>query len=269
MNIQFQGKEYASQADMPPGVSIAYEEFLLQQELGEAEEQQARTTPAAQSASQPLPRAWGGAQHDGGVPVPVEFDGVSELGPATNVYEPQGMHLPAMGAPRASALVLYRDGFAYRAGGKEAHAWRYDEVTVIQTNADWSHRGAEIHEYTLTRTNGETLILDDRLKSVEAASDKIKDAVLPRLGPPLVQRYQAGQALAFGPVTVQQRDGLSLSGQRCAWEAVQNIQVQNGRFQVTMRDGKHHELRVAAIPNIELLGQLIGLGRYQMQLTYI
>ena len=70
MTIQFQGKEYASQAAMPPDVSQAYEEFLLEQELGEAEAQQARTDPAAQ----PLPRAWGGSRPDGGVPVPVEFD---------------------------------------------------------------------------------------------------------------------------------------------------------------------------------------------------
>ncbi len=269
MSIHFQGKEYASQAAMPPDVSQAYEEFLLEQELGEAEAQQGGTELSAETAPQTLPRAWGGSRPGGGVPVPVEFDGVNELGPATFVYEPQGLHLPAMGAPHASALVVYRDGFAYRAGGQEAHAWRFDEVAVIQSNVDWSHRGAEIHEYTLTRTNGEALILDDRLKSVEAAADHIKDAVLPRLAPPLIQRYQAGEALVFGPVTVQQRDGLRLGGQRYAWEAIQNIQVHNGRFQVTLRDGKHHELRAAAIPNIELLGQLIGLGRYEMQLTYI
>jgi hypothetical protein len=125
------------------------------------------------------------------------------------------------------------------------------------------------HEYTLTRTSGEALILDDGVKSITAAADQIKAAVFARLAPTLIQRYQAGEALTFGPVTVQQQTGLRRGNQHHAWQDIQNIQVQNGRFQLSLRNGQHAESRASTIPNIELLGQLIGVNPIQMQLVYI
>ncbi len=270
MSIHFNGQEYASLEAMPPDVREVYEEFLQDPDLAQSIGAEP-TTPAEspQTRPQTLPPAWGGSRQGGGVPVPAAFDGVIELGPATAVYEPQGLHLPHLGTPRATALVVYRDGFAYQAGSKDTHTWRFEEVAVIQSNLAWPPHSAETHEYTLTRTSGEALILDDGLKSVTAAADKIKDAVFARLAPALIQRYQAGEALTFGPVTVQRQTGLRLGGQHYAWEDIQNIQVKSGRFQVSLRNGKHSEARASAIPNTELLGQLIGVDPIQMQLVYI
>ena len=45
--------------------------------------------------------------------------------------------------------------------------------------------------------------------------------------------------------------------------------MHNGRFQLSLRNGKHDEARASLIPNIELLGQLIGVNPIQMQLVYI
>ena len=270
MSIHFDGKEYASLEAMPPEVREVYEEFLRDPELAQSLGMgPTASAESPQTRPQTLPRAWGGSQQGGGVPVPAGFDGVTELGPATVVCEPQGSHLPHLGTVHATALVVYRDGFAYQAGGKDTHTWRIEEVAVIQSNLAWPPHSAEKHEYTLTRTSGEALILDDGVKSVTAAADQIKAAVFARLAPPLMQRYQAGAALTFGPVSVQQQAGLSLGGQHYAWEDIQNIQVQNGRFQLSLRNGKHSEARAAAIPNIELLGQLIGVDPIQMQLVYI
>jgi hypothetical protein len=270
MSIHFNGQEYASLEAMPAEVREVYEEFIQDPDLARSIGAEP-STPAGLPPARPqtLPPAWGGARPGSGVPVPVDFDGVSELGPATAVYEPQGLHLPHLGTAHATALVVYRDGFAYQAGSKDTHAWRFEEVAVIQSNLAWPPHSAETHEYTLTRTSGEALILDDGVKSITAAADKIKDAVFARLGPALIQRYQAGEALTFGPVTVQQQTGLRLGGQHYAWGDIQNIQVQNGRFQLSLRNGKHGEARASAIPNIELLGQLIGIDPIQMQLVYI
>jgi len=270
MSIHFNGQEYASLEAMPPDVREVYEEFIQVPELARSIGVEP-IAPAGSTltGSQTLPPAWGGPRAGGGVPVPVAFDGVSELGPAIAVYESQGLHLPHLGPSPATALVVYRDGFAYQAGSKEAHAWRFEEVAVIQSNLAWPPHSAETHEFTLTRASGETLILNDGVKSVTAAVDKIKAAVFPRLAPALIQRYQAGEALTFGPVTVQQPAGLRLGGQHYAWADILNIQVQNGRFQLSLRSGQHTEVRASAIPNIELLGQLIGVDPIQMQLVYI
>lgn len=210
MSIHFNGQEYASVAAMPPDVREVYEAFIEDPELARsigAEPAAARPAP-----TQTLPRAWGGPQQQG-APVPVEFDGVTGLGPAVAAYEGQGVHLPHLGKGPATALVVYRDGFAFQAGGAETHTWRFDEVSVIQSNLAWPPHSFEKHEFILTRTSGETLTLDDGVKAVTAAADKIKAAVFPRLAPALIQRYQAGEALTFGPVTVQRATGLAAGGQ--------------------------------------------------------
>src|SRR5271166_6007077 len=120
MTIHFNGQEYASLEAMPPDVREVYEEFAQDPDLAQAigvEPTQAAASP--QTLPQTLPPAWGGSRQGGGVPVPVEFDGVTGLGPATAVYEPQGLHLPHLGTRHASALVVYRDGFAYQVGSKD------------------------------------------------------------------------------------------------------------------------------------------------------
>lgn len=271
MSIHFNGKDYASLEAMPPDVREVYEAFMEDPDLARS----IGAEPASGAADHPaqpqtLPPAWGGPRPAGGVPVPAGFEGVTELGPATAVYEPQpGLHLPHLGPARATALVLYRDGFAYQAGSHETHTWRFADVAVIQSNLAWPPHSFETHEYTLTRTSGETLILDDGVKSVTAAADRIKTPVFARLAPALIQRYQGGETLTFGPVTVQQTAGLRVGHQQSAWEAILNIQVHSGRFQVSLRTGQHIEIRASTIPNIELLGQVIGVNPIQMQLVYI
>jgi len=269
MSIHFNGQEYASLEAMPPDVREVYEEFIQDPDLARAiGAEPSAPSGSPEAGSRTLPRAWGGSQQ-GGVPVPTDFDAVTGLGPAVAVYEPQGVHLPHLGTAHATALVVYRDGFAYQAGSKVIHTWRFEEVAVVQSNLAWPPHSAETHEFILTRTNGEVLILDDGVKSVTAAADKIKDPVFGRLAPALIQRYQAGEAMTFGVATVQQQTGLRLGGQHYAWQDILNIQVKNGRFQLSLRNGQHSEVRASAIPNIELLGQLIGLDPIQMQLVYI
>ena len=266
--IKFWGTEYASVEAMPPDVRAAYEAIQ-----GEFNDALADAGLDASGNSTPQAPAWGGARPEGGVPVPLEFDNVTGLGPAVLVSPHQGLQiLPSFGAPRASVMVRYRDGIAYRAGGKEVHTLRWEDIAVIQSNLTRqlsSHgMGSTTHEYTLTKTSGEKLILDDSLKEVGGEAQLIKAAVFARIGPPLVQRYQAGEAMTFGPVTVQQQNGLTLDGKLYAWASIQDVRVESGRFKVTLRDGKKHEARVSAIPNIELLCQMIGVNLMSPELPY-
>ncbi len=242
----------------------------------EQAEQQAQEQASAQAlaaaAAEPLAPAWGGARPAGSVPTPFDFDRVTGLGPAASVHEPQGRHLPHLGTPHASRLVVYRDGFAFQTGGKEVHTWRYDAVTAVQSNVAWPPHSPQLHEYALSQVSGEKLILDDGLVNVEEAAEAIKTAVFAHLAPPLIPRYQAGEAMAFGPVTVQRQAGLRLDGMASAtyaWDAIQDIQVDDGLLKLTMRDGKKHEARASAIPNIEVLCQLIGVRMASGDLEHI
>ena len=226
-------------------------------------QEQARLAAPAAAPAAATP-AWGGPRPAGAVPVPHEFDQVTSLGPAAAVHEhqSQGISLiPHFGTPRPSVLVRYRDGLAYRTHGPDVHTWRWDETAAIQSNVTL-HVNTHLteHEYTLTRPGGDKLILDDGLKDIEPLIAAVKAAVFALLGPPLAQRYQAAEALAFGPVTVQRQNGLQVEGKPYAWDAIQDVQVDQGQLKVTLRASqKAAQARVSAIPNIELLCQLIGV----------
>jgi hypothetical protein len=265
------GVQYTSVEAMPaevrPAFEVEYKRVMqeMRQMLAEA--------GADPETGEPLTPAWGGPRPDGSVPVPAEFDQVTSLGPAVLVSPHQGVKiLPNFGTPHATVMVRYRDGLAYRTGGKDVHTLRWDEVAVIQSNLtrQRSSRGLgwTVHEYTLTKNSGEKLILDEGLKEVGGEAQAIKAAVFALMGPPLGQRYQAGEALTFGPVTVQRQNGLQLDGKPYAWAAIQDIKVESGRFKVTLRDGKKHEAHVSAIPNVELLCQMIGVHLDSSELPY-
>jgi hypothetical protein len=86
------------------------------------------------------------------------------------------------------------------------------------------------------------------------------------LYPMLAQRYNAGQPVTFGPVTVHHTNGLTMGGKTYAWADIADVKVELGRFKVTMRDDRKHEVGTESIPNVELLCRLIGVKNYQFEL---
>ena len=203
--------------------------------------------------------AWGRPQEAARVPVPAGFEGVTALGEVILVCPPQGVHMPHLGTPHASTLVIYQEGFACQTGGKDIRQWRFDEVTAIQSNLVDHGRHRTDRAYTLSRQTGESLILDDGVKFVQAADYQIKLAMFKRLADSFLQRYEQGETLTFGPVSVQQRDGLRLGGRLYAWEDITDIKLDSGELIVTLGNKKSLKVRTNEIPNLELLGRLIGL----------
>jgi hypothetical protein len=261
--ISLNGTVYTSIEAMPPSARAAfedaykkdpdkYEEILYPDDDEDDPEDNATAAPA-----------WGGPRPAGSAPVPAGFETVTSLGPALEVHPHKGLKLlPTFGTPRASVLVRYRDGLAYRAGDAFVHAWHWSEVAVIQTSMarhPVKDNAWTSHEYTLIRQDGEKLILDDEIKGVWDAAEYIKTAVFALLRPPLKQRYQAGEALAFGPVTVHQQAGLQLDGQTYAWDTIADVKLEHGQLKVTLRNRQKHAAHTSAIPNIEVLCQLIGV----------
>lgn len=216
--------------------------------------------------------AWGGRREQGSVPVPLKFDGVTGLGPAVAVYGlSRDVLIAGPGATRT--LVLYRDGFAYqKAWSKKVYLWRWDEVAAIvsHTRMYSSGRGS-VHwdyAYTLMKGGGEKLVLTDNLEQVDQLIQPIKRNVFALLWPPLSRQYNAGQAVAFGPVAVHSQNGIRTGGRAYAWADIMDIKVERGRLTITTRDSKRHEVRASAIPNVELLCRLIGVELSPEQLTY-
>ena len=277
--IHFQGTTYDSLAAMPPHIRRAYEhsqrdpaQHPPRPAAADDDEDSAGAEAAdgqgdAAPAAQPQP-AWGGPRPDGSVPVPQAFDAVTGLGPALEVHAAeQGLALPYWGTPVARAAVRYQDGLAYQAQGHAVHTLRWEAIAAIVTNNHYHAKYTQC-EYTLVQPSGEKLIVDDWLKGMERLAAYIKQPVYARLGPPLAAAYAAGQPLTFGPLMVARAGGLTLSGTPYAWDAIQDVRVEYGRFKLTLRAGQKHEARVNTIPNIELLCQLIGVKLNSSQLAY-
>ena len=232
-------------------------------------------TSSDQYTSDKLTPAWGGARKQGSVPVPLEFENITSLGPATAVYgnnDKIGLFYNNMGwtlgNQEPKRLVLYRDGLAYKAGNESIQIWGWDEITIIATNADSERTRRPFYSYTLTRKSGETLVLDETLQNVEDFMPSVKRSVFALLLPPLKASYMSGQAIAFGSVTIHHRDGLQMGGKTHLWEDIMDIKVRRGRFKVILRNGEEYEVRASSIPNIEMLCNVIGLKLNQADLSY-
>ena len=225
-------------------------------------------------SDEPTP-AWGGARQQGSVPVPIGFEHITNLGPAVAVhgnnpniglfYNSAGL---SFGLNKAKTVVLYRDGLAYKSGKENILVWRWDEVAVITTKADFERTRKAYHTYTLTKKNGESLVLDDTLQDVNNLITPVKRNVFALLLPPLTSAYNAGQAIIFGPVTIHRQNGLQMGKKVYRWEDIMDIKIIRGRFTITLRDGKRYEERTASIPNLEMLCRMIGLKFNAADLIY-
>lgn len=133
------------------------------------------------------------------------------------------------------------------------------EVATILTDISVSYPYYLSQRYTLLKSSGEKLILDEFLDEVEHLIQSIKNKVYARLYPPLKQCYDAGQPVTFGPVTVHTKNGLAMGGKTYAWAGIIEVKVKNGRLTLRMHDDHKHEVHTKDIPNVELLCKLIGV----------
>lgn len=231
-------------------------------ELADAEKK-----PYNAASSGGVTPAWGGARKQGSVPVPLAFDSVTSLGPATAVHGRNDIQLFSSFAEEKN-LVLYRDGFAYQSGSENPHIWRWDEIVTILSNVELPTRVTH-HSYTVIKKSGESLVLDETLKDITDIIDPIKHNVFAFLLPPLTAQYTSGQTISFSTVTIQHQNGVQISGKTYLhWDDIMDIKVERGRFKITMRDNKQYEVRASSIPNIEMLCKLIGLKLNPADLIY-
>jgi ribosomal protein S27E len=196
------------------------------------------------------------------VVVPDKFNGVTDLGPAMAVYRNTGGGadlLAFVSQGEIKELVRYQDGIAYITRGKEVHTLRWTEVATIMTQISVHYPYYLSQRYTLVRSNGEKLIMDEFLEHMENLIELIKNKVYDRLYPPLEKQYDAGQAVTFGPVTIHRDHGLEMGGKTYPWDKKTEVKVDSGKLTVRTRDDKKHEVHTRDIPNVEMLCKLIGV----------
>jgi hypothetical protein len=172
-------------------------------------------------------------------------------------------------APRI--VVTYSRGFAAVAGSQR-RVWRWEDVASIVTDVrliTGKRASYHAHRYVVWNGAGESMqLLGERLEELSGLVRKIKDKTFDRLLPGAQKEWDAGTTLRFGAVSAS-RDAIEAGGHRLAWSEVGNVVVKNGRLIVTPKQGRPIKVRASRIPNIEMLGSLIGVSPAAMDFTYV
>lgn len=186
------------------------------------------------------------------------------LGPILTLLNPQKI---------ISALVIYRDGFAYRTP-QQIHTIPWTSVASILSDEAFHSGGRdtssyEDKKYLLILKNGQQVTLtDDQFSGIDGIIHHIKSSVYAGLLPALQSAYQAGSTLVFGPVKISQSAGLAAHDRLFAWNTIYTVSVKRGRLRVVTKDEKTFDTRAKLIPNIEVLCQLIGVEPFAIDLGY-
>jgi hypothetical protein len=172
-------------------------------------------------------------------------------------------------APRV--VVTYASGFAGVVGSKR-RVWRWEDVSAIVTDVRYvrtKRSSYHAHRYVVFNRAGESMqLLSERLEELTALVRILKDKTFERLLPDAQKEWDAGTTMKFGDVSAS-REAIEAGGERLAWSAVGNVMVKNGRLIITPKHGKPIRVRVSNIPNVEMLGTLIGVSPVAMDFTYI
>jgi hypothetical protein len=276
--IHFMGREYASMEEMPPQIRQAYEQLRdaiankypgkdVDEVLAEAMNQAVMLGEGGMQVS-PRP-AWGGQASS--PMVPNGFESFVELGPVVKGYMARGDVIVWRKSKALQALVLYRDGFAYRRGNAiDTCTWSEVASIVSREEVDSNRDHSWIaYLFTLLKKNGESVKLEvDELEEICEIIAFIKQNAYAVLLPPLEDQYKSGQPVNFGAVTISQQNGIQANGKRFAWNSIFNVKVQKGRLIITTQENKSVSVRASSIPNIEILCQIIGVDLASIDLAY-
>jgi hypothetical protein len=137
------------------------------------------------------------------------------------------------------------------------------ELYVNQKRAN--SKGPTVHTDCLILTTDKrkfwlrTSVLKNSLELIT----RIKSAVYIHLYPSIIENYRKGKVLIFGPIEIQLRyiklnrfSYISKTSQ-IAWKDIDFVTIKSGYLQVVLQNHKIYQVRIAKIPNTELLLRLI------------
>lgn len=170
-------------------------------------------------------------------------------------------------------IVACRDGLAYvRKSGVQIMRW--DEVTAVWMSITRHRRsGNTVHTYRLgnEQNNNLTFIYAvGELENIEELGNTVQKEVTSRLFPKWVQKYNAGETLSFGALTVS-KQGLGNGKEVLPWSDVAEVQLRNGHIAVRKQDKwlNWSWATVGQIPNIYvftgLVEQIVGINKPKAQ----
>jgi hypothetical protein len=204
------------------------------------------------------------------------FAGIAVMGFVIQVDEakesPVVGRIVAFGATGLSVALLAWAIFSY--------ARLIKQVEVFDEGIVWGGERAEWGEIAAAyraelRLNGEmvqrdlTIETDDgrvalfrmQLSKWDRLADRIQDEVFERKMPEAVERFEEGEELEFGELSLSQ-EGVTFKGELIPWKRVRKVSVENGWVCVKEKGREEpHQVRVSEVPNFPIFLRLTDLSR--------
>jgi hypothetical protein len=170
---------------------------------------------------------------------------------------------------RKKAAVVYTNGFAY-SDRKGLQTWRWDQVQDVTANVVRHYTNGiytgTTHTYTLQKSSGEKLVLNDSLKEIEAFYNHLENNTLQQRYQRLADAYNNGNPVTFGPVTIGKQSGIQIGKKAFPWEEIEEVAINKGYLTIKKKQGGWFSGATAAagaIPNLHVLlsiiNQIVGL----------
>jgi hypothetical protein len=160
------------------------------------------------------------------------------------------------------ALAVYAGGLAYNdRKGLQTWPWQdvaqfYAAVTRHYTNGIYT---GTTHVYTLHHRDGKRLTLNDAFKNIDKVAAAIEEKIFPHLYARASELYNSGQAVVFGPVTIN-KGGILMGKKTFPWSEVQQVSINQGMVAIAKKGGgwfSGTSVMASAIPNLRVLLSII------------
>jgi hypothetical protein len=174
---------------------------------------------------------------------------------------------PILGVPGLACLLrawwlgrlrieAHADGL--RVGHGARAAWMpWSSVSEVRT-APAARRGAVYAALDVRLKDGRRVHATRALADLDSLAERVKLGAFPGLLEACRQRFNQGEALAFGPMSLTSL-GVQAGKKTIQWGQVQAVEVRAGRLIITGREPAATRLRAAAsrVPNVDVCVQLV------------
>ncbi len=165
---------------------------------------------------------------------------------------------------RDLCVRLFVDGFTRTLAGQTI-AVRWDEVAEVWQNIIWSYRGSvhtnTLYIYTVRLADGRKFVFNGQLEKIAGLGAAFQQQCAARILPRARVAYNAGAAIAFGPLSVS-RDGIAKGNALLPWEQVEQVELRRGVLHIRKKEQRRDWTFAmeSRIPNIPVLMAFVQLN---------
>jgi hypothetical protein len=161
------------------------------------------------------------------------------------------------------SVVAYEKGLAY-SDNKGVQTWGWHEVEWFFISITKHYRNGiyvgTTYLYTLQKTDGSKLKLDNKFKKIESLGQIIGQKAAPLQYDKLLQKLRSGQTVVLGPIAIS-KDSITM-GKKCySWSEVEQVGIQKGYISIKKKGGgwfSGASSPVSAIPNLDALFAVVN-----------